>query len=77
MCSFVGWVSHGGAYLRNGSVNREGLRDLGSCLGIGGVLLKFERKCRWKEQREKMSRNWREEKIHMVTGVGWGFDGLS
>lgn len=68
MCSYVGWVSHGGPYLRNGGVNREGLRKLGSCRGIGGVLLKFERKCRWTEQREK---------IHMVTGVAWGFDDLS
>lgn len=77
VCSFVGWVGHGGAYLRNGSVNREGLRKMESCLGIGGMLLKVERKCRGTEQRGKMSRNWPEEKIHMVTGAAWGFDGLS
>lgn len=77
MCSFGGWINHGGAYLQNGGANREGLRDLRSCLGIGGLLLKFERKCRCMEQREKMSRNWLEEKIHMVAGVGRGFDGLS
>lgn len=69
VCSFVRWVSHAG--------NREGLRKIGSCLGIGGMLLKFEQKCRWTEQRAKMSRNWPEGNIHMVTGAAWRFDGLS
>lgn len=77
VCSFVGSASHAGPYLRNGSVNREGLTKMGSCLGIGGMLSKFERKCRWTEHTGKMSRNWPGEKIHMVTGAAWGFDGLS
>lgn len=66
-CSFAGWISLAGAYLRSGSVNREGLGGVGSCLGIDGMLLKFEEKCIWEEQSGKMSRGQQEEKICMVT----------
>lgn len=48
-----------------------------SCLGIGGMVLKFEEKCTWAEQIGKMSGGWQgADKIHMVIEAAHGFDSL-
>ena len=54
----VARVSLAGNFLPSGSINCERLRMMESCLGVRGMLLKFEEQSTWAENRGKRSRGW-------------------